>query len=144
MKYRNLGRTGLNISEIGLGTWPMGGDEYGVVDDAECVCTIQAAIDNGVTFIDTADVYGYGHAESLIRQALEGRTEKVVIATKIGNDMYSVPPQPGGGGKNFSREYLVKATEGCLSRLGVETLDLLILHNPSLDLIRQGVIFESM
>jgi aryl-alcohol dehydrogenase-like predicted oxidoreductase len=131
------------LSEIGLGTWPIGGDEYGPIDDNECLRTIEEATDKGVNYIDTADVYGYGHAEELVGRAIRGRQHTVIISTKAGNNIYSARV-PGGAGKDFSRSYLMKAVEGSLRRLGIETVPIFLLHNPPLETIREGEIFETL
>jgi len=144
MRYRPLGRSGLEVSELGLGTWPLGGDEYGAVDDAESMATIRAALEQGVTLLDIADVYGYGHAEELIGAALRGWRGDVVVSTKVGNDVLAVPRVPGGAGKNFSPDYLRRAAEGSLRRFGRDALDLLLLHNPPLAVIRAGEVFDTL
>jgi myo-inositol catabolism protein IolS len=84
VEYRELGRTGLKISAIGMGCWAIGGDAWGPVDDADSLAAIQRAIDVGVTFFDTADVYGRGRSERLVGQALRGKRDQVVVATKVG------------------------------------------------------------
>lgn len=84
MEYRELGRTGLKVSAVGMGCWAMGGDAWGPVDDTESIAAIRRAVDLGVTFFDTADVYGRGHSEQLVGEALQGRRDQVHIATKVG------------------------------------------------------------
>ncbi len=87
MQYRIFGRTGFNVSEIGLGSWGLGGG-WGPVDDAEALAAMELAIAQGVNFIDTALGYGSGHSEQLIGRVLKGRREQIIVATKI-------PPQTG-------------------------------------------------
>jgi len=139
MKYRTLGRTGLKVSEIGLGTWAMGGDEWGPVDDAESIRAIQRAVELGVNFIDTADVYGAGHSEELVARALQGRRrDEYILSSKAGFDIYSQPGVPGGAGQNFTPAYLEHALAQSLKRLQTDIIDVYHLHNPNLEIIRQG------
>ncbi len=84
MQYRTLGRTGWNISEIGFGAWGIGGSDWGNTDDNASIAALHRAIDLGVNFIDTADVYGDGHSEQLIAQVRKSRSEQLIIATKAG------------------------------------------------------------
>ena len=133
MKERRLGKTSLRISEIGFGCWPIGGGSYGPVRDENSLDALEAAWDSGVNFFDTADVYGEGHAEELLRSFLKGKSrDQAVIATKAGLDFYR-----GAHTKNFSPDYLRSACEKSLKRLGVNTIDLFQLHNPPLELIQQ-------
>jgi aryl-alcohol dehydrogenase-like predicted oxidoreductase len=83
MHYRELGRTGWKVSEVSFGAWAIGG-AWGSVDDSESLAALNKAIDLGVNFIDTADVYGDGHSEQLIAQVLKSRREEVIVATKAG------------------------------------------------------------
>ena len=102
MRMRPLGSTGLEVSELAIGTWAFGGDEWGGADDAVAVATIRAALAAGITLIDTADVYGYGHSEELVADALEGAAGDVLVCSKAGNDIYETPREAGGGPKRFS------------------------------------------
>jgi len=94
MRTRILGRTGLKVSEIGFGAWAIGGNahgnSYGPTDDAESIAAVRRALELGVNFIDTADVYGWGHSEEILGEALEGRRDDVHIATKVGGDFTHV------------------------------------------------------
>ncbi len=137
MRMRPLGTTGLEVSELAIGTWAFGGDEWGAPDDAVAVATIRAAIDAGVTLVDTADVYGYGHSEELIADALAGSAADVLVCSKAGNDIYETPREAGGGPKRFSAAYLRTAVEGSLRRLRREAVDIYLLHNPTLDVLQQ-------
>lgn len=129
MRTRPLGRTGLDVSEIGLGAWAIGGNahgnSYGPTDDRESVAAIRRALDRGVNFFDTADVYGWGHSEELLGDALEGHREEVFLATKVGGDFYH-----GGVRMNFDPGYLAFALERSLKRLRTDRIDLYQLHNP--------------
>lgn len=139
LNQRTLGRSGIAVSEIGLGTWAMGGDEWGQVDDSESIGAIRRALDAGVNFIDTADVYGAGHSEELIARAVEGcPRDQYVLSSKAGFDIYSNPGTPGGSGQNFAPTYLRRALEQSLKRLKTDYIDVYHLHNPGLDVIRTG------
>lgn len=121
MEQRRLGTSGLVVSEIGLG-----GNTFGAtVDGEEAIATIQAAIEQGITFIDTADVYSQGRSEELVGKAVIGRRETVVIATKHGIQL-DAGPHAGG----LSRRWIVQATEDSLRRLGTDYIDLLYAHRP--------------
>jgi aryl-alcohol dehydrogenase-like predicted oxidoreductase len=143
MHYRTLGRTGLNVSEVGFGAWAIGGNEfgnsYGSTDDNESVKAVRKAYTLGCNFFDTADVYGYGRSETLLGQALKDVRDKVYIATKVGGDFYGEFPKP-----NFSPTYIEFACEQSLQRLQTDYIDLYQLHNPTLGQIKDGKIFEVM
>ena len=124
MEYRTLGRTGWNISEIGFGSWGIGGNEWGATDDTTSLAALNRAIDLGVNFIDTADVYGDGHSEQLIAQVRKERSEQLIIATKAGRRLN---PHVAGG---YNRENLTSFVERSLRNLQTEALDLLQLHCP--------------
>ncbi len=93
MNTRPLGRTGLQVSEIGFGGWAIGGNafgnSYGPTDDAESQRAVRRAYDLGCTFFDTADVYGHGHSEEVLGAALQGLRDKVIVATKVGGNFYN-------------------------------------------------------
>ncbi len=137
MRYRILGRTGLKVSEIGFGAWAIGGPAtlggmpigWGKVDDAASLRTLEACLDCGINFIDTADVYGHGHSEELIGRAFKGKRDKVIIATKVGNR--ETPER--GWFKDFSREWVLRAVEASLRRLDTDYIDLYQLHSPHED-----------
>lgn len=138
---RGLGATGLDVAPIGLGTWAMGGDEWGPSNDRECVAVIQKAVDLGVDVIDTADVYGAGHSEDLVRRAIAD-TPSVRIVSKVGWDIYSDPSAAGGAGQNFSPSYIERALHESLRRLGRRHIDVYLLHDPSLEVIEDGEAFD--
>lgn len=134
MKYRTLGKTGLQISEVGFGAWAIGGTSYGPTRDEDSLKALETAWDSGVNFFDTADTYGHGHSESLIAKLLKSKSrEKAVIASKAGWDFYH-----GGSRKNFERDYLIFACEESLKRLQTDVIDLYQLHNPTLEQIQSG------
>ncbi len=124
MKYRTLGRTGWQISEIGFGSWGIGGDAWGSTNDQASEAALHKAIDLGVNFIDTADVYGDGHSEQLIAQVRKSRSEQLIIATKAGRRLN---PHTAAG---YNRQNLTSFVERSLRNLETEALDLLQLHCP--------------
>jgi aryl-alcohol dehydrogenase-like predicted oxidoreductase len=122
MQSRRLGKTGWDVSEIGFGAWAIGG-EWGETDDEESLAAMHAAVDAGVTFFDTADVYGDGRSERLIRRLLRERDEKLVVATKFGRRVEQDPAL-------FTYENLRGWLERSRENLGVEAVDLVQLHSP--------------
>jgi aryl-alcohol dehydrogenase-like predicted oxidoreductase len=124
MEKRTLGRNGLQVSALGLGCMGMS-EFYGPHDEVESIAVIHKAIDLGVTFLDTADIYGIGHNEELVGRALRGRREQVVLATKFGN----VRGEDGNfHGVNGKPEYVRSACDASLRRLGTEVIDLYYQH----------------
>ena len=125
---RTLGAQGLEVSALGLGCMGMS-EFYGRADEGEAIATIQRALELGVTFLDTADMYGWGANERLVGKAIEGRREDVVLATKFGNVR-----GPNGEylGIDGSPAYVRSACEASLQRLGVETIDLYYQHRVDL------------
>jgi aryl-alcohol dehydrogenase-like predicted oxidoreductase len=149
MKYVNLGKNGPCVSTIGFGAWGISGRDWGTTDDEVSKKALHAALDNGVNFIDTADVYGFGHSEELIAQVLEGRGEgeKVIIATKVGNNFYPIknekhkttPVNP-----DYSEKHLIFAAEQSLRRLKRDYIDILQLHSPSTELLLKDEPWEAL
>ncbi|MGC8530274.1 MAG: aldo/keto reductase [Leptospirillia bacterium] len=125
MEERYLGRSGLKVSAMGLGCMGMS-EFYGKGDPEESIATIHRAIDLGIIFFDTADMYGHGANEELLGQALKGKRDKVVIATKFG--IVRDPADPTRRGINGRPDYVKKACEASLKRLGVEVIDLYYQH----------------
>src|SRR5215472_11267873 len=124
MEYRTFGRTGWNVSAIGFGTWGIGGDAWGPTDDKTSLASLNQAIDLGINFFDTADVYGDGHSEKLIAQVLRARSEHLIVATKAGRRLN---PHVAAG---YNRQNLTAFVERSLRNLETEALDLLQLHSP--------------
>jgi aryl-alcohol dehydrogenase-like predicted oxidoreductase len=133
MKYRRLGRTGLRVSEVGFGAWGIGGrteglTSYGDTDDATSLEALRRALDVGITFFDTSNVYGSGHSEALIGEAFSGCRDQVVIATKAGFTTYADAP-------DFTPQGIRRSVEGSLVRLKSDYVDVLQLHNPPPELL---------
>jgi aryl-alcohol dehydrogenase-like predicted oxidoreductase len=149
MQYTKLGKRGPKVSTIGFGAWAIGGMNWGPTDDAVSIKALHTALDAGVTFIDTADVYGFGHSEDLIAQVMKERGKgEVIIATKAGNDFYYADQETDDGygaiQQNYAKEYLIEAAEKSLKRLGVETLDILQLHSPDLEKLERDEPWEAL
>lgn len=170
MKRRLLGRTGLPVSEVGFGAWGIGGNRYGnsygPTDDAESQRAVRRAVELGCNFFDTADVYGHGHSEELLGEALAGVRQDVIIATKVGGNFYNrgvhpllherisqaaglpfeqIPvdaPLPVTHEADFSPAYIRFAVTRSLRRLRTDYIDLLQLHNPPLPLIGRPETYE--
>lgn len=170
MNSRTLGRTGLQVSEIGFGGWAIGGNafgnSYGPTDDAESQRAVRRAYDLGCTFFDTADVYGHGHSEDVLGAALQGVRDKVIVATKVGGNFYNrdIHPLlrdriaqavgrpleqietgavlPVTHDATFTHAYIRFAVERSLKRLGTDYIDLLQLHNPPINLISTMETYE--
>jgi aryl-alcohol dehydrogenase-like predicted oxidoreductase len=125
MQNRVFGRTGLEVTPVTLGSWPMSGDRYGAIDDSEAVRTIRAALDLGITSFDTAPAYGSGHAEETLGVALEGRRDQAIITTKCG-----IGGRNGQPGRNSSRAGILKEIDDSLRRLRTDHIDVYLVHWP--------------
>lgn len=132
MKYRKLGSTGIEVSEIGYGTWGIGGTSYGPADDDESRRCLRIALERGVNFYDTADLYGDGHAEELLGEVFAGDRDKVYITTKGGTLPHTTFDMP----QDFSPTHVTKALHASLKRLGTDYIDLYLLHSPNLEALR--------
>ena len=132
MLTRKLGNTGKSVSEVGLGCWQLGAD-WGEVSDTEAFEILSAAVDSGVTFLDTADVYGDGRSERLVGQFLKSRSEDLFVATKVGRRNYPGP---------YTEEILRQHINDCRARLSVDSLDLVQLHCIPTDAMRDGTVFD--
>jgi aryl-alcohol dehydrogenase-like predicted oxidoreductase len=129
MRYRTLGRTGWQVSDIGFGAWGIGGAMWQGSRDLESAASLRAAIGAGVNFIDTALVYGEGHSERLVGQAVRGAGRKVYVATKAPPKNYLWPARPGIPIKDvFPYRYIIECTEKSLLHLGMDSVDLQQLH----------------
>ncbi|MFW6260580.1 MAG: aldo/keto reductase [Spirochaetota bacterium] len=134
MNYRVFGRTGWKVSEVGFGAWAIGG-AWGDVPEDDAVAALNAAIDNGVNFIDTADVYGDGRSEQIIARVLKDRSEDIRVATKAGRRL---SPHVADG---YNRENLTAFIDRSLKNLGVDALDLVQLHCPPTDVYYRPEVF---
>ncbi len=136
MNYRELGKTGIKVSEVGFGTWGIGGatadgpHSYGDVNDAESKIALERAFDLGINFFDTSNIYGYGHAEELLGTTFKGRRDKVVIASKVGYVKH-------GGPWDLSPSFIRKCLEETLKRLQSDYVDLYQIHSPPIELLEQ-------
>ena len=124
VEMRELGRSGLRVSEEGLGCMGMS-EFYGATDDGESIATIHRSLDLGVTFLDTADMYGVGRNEELVGKAIRDRRDQVTLATKFGNVR---TPEGGFAGIKGTPEYVRASCDASLKRLGVEVIDLYYQH----------------
>jgi aryl-alcohol dehydrogenase-like predicted oxidoreductase len=137
MKYRKLGKTGFEVSEVSLGTWQIGAS-WGSVSEKDAIGLLHTAIDNGINFFDTADVYGDGRSERLIAGVLGERREKVFVATKAGRRLQ---PHTADG---YNQENLTAFVERSLTNLKRETLDLVQLHCPPTDVYYRPEVFAAL
>jgi len=128
MKYRTLGRTGIEVSEIGYGAWGIGGVQWTGGDDQEAKLALNLAIDQGLNFIDTALAYGEGHSERLVGEVARSRKESVYIATKVPPKNREWPARDVPLRQVFTYDYIIECTEKSLRNLGLETIDLQQLH----------------
>ncbi|EMA54941.1 aldo/keto reductase [Halococcus salifodinae] len=141
MHYRELGDSGVEVSEVGFGAWTVGTDWWGDRSEQEGIEMLRHAFDRGVTFFDTGDVYGHGRSEELVGEALADVRDEVTLATKVGYDFYN-NPQAGHGElpKEMDAEYLHTAVERSLDRLDTEYIDLLQLHNANVDEVDEDIL----
>ena len=133
MRQRKFGKSGLTVSEIGMGTWELGGREWGDIGEKEAVDLLRYAFEKGVTYYDTADQYGGGRAERLLGEAFSVLGSRVLIATKLGYELDSDGWMSQGGKVpefNASRDYIRQAVEGSLTRMKREAIDLYQFHAP--------------
>ena len=141
MKYRDFGKTGLKVSEVGFGCWAIGGNEhgnsYGPTDDKASIEAVNKAIELGCNFFDTADVYGWGHSEELLGKAIKGKRDHLIIATKVGGDFYQ-----GAGFQTFTPEYVRFALDKTLERLRTDYVDVYQLHNPPMKLLQKPETYQ--
>ena len=137
MEYRELGRTGWKVSEISFGAWAIGAD-WGNVDDQDSIAALHRAVDLGVNFIDTADVYGDGHSERLIARLQKERSETLIVATKAGRRL---SPHTADG---YNAENLNRFVERSLRNLETDCLDLVQLHCPPTEVYYRPEVFGAL
>jgi aryl-alcohol dehydrogenase-like predicted oxidoreductase len=128
MRYRPFGRTGLQVSVVGFGCWPMAGDRYGAIEDDEAVKAIHRALERGVNCVDTAPAYGAGHSEEVVGRALEGRRRDVILVTKCG--VKAPPPGQLGPVRDASRANILREVDASMKRLRTDWVDVLLVHWP--------------
>lgn len=137
MHYRELGRTGWRVSEVSFGAWAIG-SAWGKVDDSESLAALNEAIDRGVNFIDTADVYGDGHSERLIAQLKRDRKDAIIVATKAGRRL---SPHTADG---YNERNLTGFIDDSLRNLATDCLDLVQLHCPPTDVYYRPAVFDAL
>ena len=135
MKYRQLGKTGFEVSEVSFGGWAIGGT-WGDVEDEQSMAALEEAVNQGINFFDTADVYGDGRSERLMAKLRKETDEEIYIATKAGRRLN---PHTAEG---YNKENLNKFVDRSLKNLDVDTIDLLQLHCPPTEVYDQGEVFE--
>jgi aryl-alcohol dehydrogenase-like predicted oxidoreductase len=135
MKTRRLGREGFETGEIGLGCWQLGGDWGRPLSEATAFAILEAAVENGVNFLDTADVYGAGRSEELVGQFIRDCGKPITVATKFGRGAGVYP-------ESYSEEALRRAVDASRKRLGRDEIDLLQLHCIPTEVMRQGKVFD--
>ncbi|SEN49683.1 Predicted oxidoreductase [Halorientalis persicus] len=141
MNQRELGNSGVEVSEVGFGAWVVGTDWWGDRSRQQAVDMVQHAIDQGITFFDTGDVYGHGDSEELVGEALDDYRDEVTVSTKVGYDFYN-NPQAGHGElpKRVDPEWIRTALDRSLDRLGMDYVDVLMLHNANVDEVTPDVL----
>ncbi len=137
MKYRIFGKTNWKVSEVGLGTWALGGG-WGRVSGSDALGVLEKAIERGINFFDTADVYGDGKSEQLIEQVLKSTDQKIYAATKFGRRL---DPHVSLG---YTRDNLERFLDRSLKNLGIDTIDLIQLHCPPTDVYYKPEVFEAL
>jgi len=135
VQYRPLGRTGFEVSSVSFGAWAIGGT-WGTVDEDESLAALNRAVDLGVNFVDTADVYGDGHSERLVAKLRKQRSEKIYVATKAGRRL---DPHAAAG---YNKDNLTAFVERSLTNLEMEAVDLLQLHCPPPDVYYMPEVFS--
>ena len=147
---RTLGRSGIEVSALGLGCWAIGGpfileglpDGWGDVDDEESILALHAAFDHGVNFVDTADAYGVGHSEEVVGKAIAGRRSSVVVSTKFG--YFGNEATKTLHGVNLDPGYVERACEASLKRLNTDYIDLYLLHVWEIGLTQIGPVCDAL
>jgi aryl-alcohol dehydrogenase-like predicted oxidoreductase len=144
MKTRQLGNTDLQVSEVGFGTWTIATNWWGQADDASDM--LKAAFDSGITFYDTAPAYGdNGLGESIMAPFIAEHKDEIIVTTKCGYDIHAErPKEHSERPHSWSRESIVAQTEESLTRLGLETIDLMQLHNLRIDAVRNDELWETL
>ena len=146
MKYRTLGATDLEVSEVGFGVWTVATNWWGKIDERDGLTLLVKAYDLGINLFDTADTYGDGYGEEILAKALGKRRNDIVMATKFGYDFYANVFRDGHKERpqNFAPEFVRYACEQSLRRLKTDYIDLYQLHNPRIDTIESDEVFHTL
>jgi len=150
MKYRTFPGTSISVSEVGFGTWTISTGWWGEKTDDEAVAMLRTALDtHGVTFFDAADAYGNGRSEKQIAEAFRGRRSEVVLATKVGYDIYDEEAQKARRGQNelpmrTDPAFIRFAVDKCLERLETDYIDVLQLHNAKMEHVRDPQLWDTL
>ncbi len=150
MKYRVFPGTDIHVSEVGLGTWTLATGWWGEMTDEQAVAMLRRSLDtHGITFFDAADTYGNGRAERQIAEAFRGRREEVVIATKVGYDIYDEAAQAARRGQSelpmrTDPAFIRMAVDKCLARLETDYIDVLQIHNAKMEHVRQPELWATL
>ena len=146
MKFRQLPRTDLVLSEVGFGVWTVATNWWGKLEDAERAALLENAVELGINFFDTADTYGDGFGEEILAKVLGHRRNDLVIATKFGYDIYDPTPRDGHRERpqKFDREFVKFACEQSLRRLDTDYIDLYQVHNPRVEALERDELFETL
>ena len=146
MKYRNLGKTDLEVSEIGFGVWTVSTGWWGKLEERESMTLLSEALDLGINFFDTGDTYGEGYGEEILAKALGKHRNDMIIGTKFGYDFYTHVEREGHRERpqDFSPSFVRYACEQSLRRLNTDHIDLYQLHNPRLEAIESDDLFETL
>jgi aryl-alcohol dehydrogenase-like predicted oxidoreductase len=150
MRYRTFPGTLISVSEVGFGTWTISTGWWGEKSDDEAVAMLRTALDDhGVTFFDAADAYGNGRSERQLAEAFRGRRHEVVLATKVGYDIYDAAAREARRGQNelpmrTDRTFIRFAVDKCLERLETDYIDVLQLHNAKMEHVRDPELWNTM
>ena len=146
MKYRNLAGTDISVSEVGFGVWTVSTGWWGEVDEKGSVNLLRQAHERGINYFDTADTYGSGLGETILRDAFGHMRDEVVISTKIGYDFYNHTARRGQQERpqDWSEDFIRFALDESLKRLGTDYVDFLQLHNTKMDAIENDALFDLM
>ncbi len=146
MKFRTLGATDLEVSEVGFGVWTVATNWWGKITEEQGVGLLQKAYDLEINLFDTADAYGDGYGEEVVAKALGRKRHEIILCTKFGYDIYDDAPREGHKERpqNFDPEFIRNACEQSLRRLGTDYIDLYQLHNPRIDTIERDEVFNTL
>ncbi len=146
LKYRQLGKSSLKVSEIGFGAWTLGTDWWGTITGEESIRLVKRALELGMNFVDTSDSYASGASEKLVGEAIQGQREEIILSTKFGYDIHSEVKREGHQEREqkFTAEHINIAVEESLERLQTSYIDLYQLHNPKMDHIKNSAVFDAL